>query len=129
MAHENEDVLRRGYEAFGKGDMDTLNGLFADDVVWHTPGNSPIAGDYKGKQEVFAFFGKIAELAGGSFKLDIHDILANDEHGVVLVTSTGTRDGKRLDDNSVNVFHIENGKVTEFWAHNSDQSAVDEFWS
>ena len=129
MAHPNEDLLRRGYEAFGKGDMDTLNQLFADDIVWHTPGKSPIAGDYKGKQEVFAFFGKIAELSGGTFKLEIHEVLANDEHGVVLATSTGQRDGKRIDDNSVNVFHIQDGKVTEFWGHPGDQYATDEFWS
>ncbi len=129
MAHPNEDLIRRGYEAFGKGDMDTLNELFADDIVWHTPGKSPIAGDYKGKQEVFAFFGKIAELTGGTFKLEIHDLLANDEHGVVLVTSSGQRDGKRIEDNSVNVLHVQDRKVKEFWGHPGDQYATDEFWS
>ena len=129
MAHPNEGLLRRGYEAFAKGDMDTLNELFADDIVWHTPGKSPIAGDYKGKQEVFAFFGKIGELSGGTFKLEIHEVLANDEHGVVLATSRGQRDGKRIEDNSVNVFHLRDGKVTEFWGHPGDQYATDEFWS
>jgi ketosteroid isomerase-like protein len=38
MAHANEELLRQGYEAFSKGDMEALAALFAHDVVWHTPG-------------------------------------------------------------------------------------------
>lgn len=129
MAHANEDVIRRGYEAFGKGDMDTLNELFTDDIAWHTPGRSPIAGDLKGKQEVFAFFAKLVELSGGTFKLEVHDILANDEHGVALSVATGQRNGKSFEDRAVNVFHLRDGKVTEFWAHPGDQYVVDDFWS
>ena len=37
MAHPNEDLLRRGYDAFGTGDMETLAALLADDIVWHFP--------------------------------------------------------------------------------------------
>ena len=28
MAHPNEELVRRGYEAFAKGDMETLRELF-----------------------------------------------------------------------------------------------------
>ena len=127
MAHPNEDLARKGYEAFGKGDLDTLTELFADDIQWHTPGRNQLSGDLKGRDEVFAQFAKIAEITGGSFKLDVHDVLANDEHAVVLVTSTGTRDGKSLTDNQVHVLHVSGGKVTEFWGHPGDQHATDEF--
>jgi ketosteroid isomerase-like protein len=129
MAHPNEDLIRQGYEAFGKGDLQKLGELFTPDVIWHAPGRNPISGDYKGQEEVFGVFGKIAELTGGTFKLDIHDVLANDTHGVALVTATGQRGGKSLSDNQVNVFHIEDGKVAEFWAHPGDQYAIDEWWS
>jgi ketosteroid isomerase-like protein len=129
MAHPNEELVRRGYEAFAKGDLQTLNGLFADDIVWHTPGRNPIAGDHKGKDQVFGLFGKVAELSGGTFGLDIHDVLADDEHAVVLATAHGEREGKSIHDNQVHVFHVSNGKVTEFWGHAGDLYAVDEFWS
>jgi ketosteroid isomerase-like protein len=33
MAHANEDLVRKGYKAFGEGDMDTLRSLFAPDAV------------------------------------------------------------------------------------------------
>ena len=129
MAHPNEELVRKGYAAFGTGDMDTLGQLFAEDVVWNTPGKSQISGTRKGQQEVFELFGRIAELSGGTFSLDIHDLLANDEHAVALVTAKGSRDGKSIEDHQVHVFHISDGKVTEFWGHPTDQYAVDEFWS
>ncbi len=129
MAHPNEDLVRRGYVAFGTADMATLGELLADDVVWHVGGHSPITGDYKGKGDVFAFFQRLAERAGGTFRLDIHDVLANDEHAVALVKGTAARDGKTLNDNGVQVFHVHDGKVTETWFHPGDQRAADEFWS
>jgi len=128
MAHPNEELVRRGYQAFDTGDMATLDELFADDIVWHVPGRNQLSGTYRGKQEVFGNFMKLAELTGGSFKLDIHTILADDEHAVVLVTATGEHDGKTLSDNSVQIFHIKDGKVTEQWLHPGDPYASDEFW-
>jgi ketosteroid isomerase-like protein len=129
MAHPNEDLVRRGFAAFGAGDMATLSELFADDVVWHAGGRNPLSGDYKGKDEVFGFFAKIAEGTGGTFRLDIHDLVVNDEHVVALLRSTGERQGKTLSDNGVQVFHVKDGHVTESWFHPSDQYAADEFWS
>ena len=129
MGHPNEELLRRGYEAFGSGDMATLNELLSDDIIWHVPGKSPVSGDYKGKDQVFQFFGQIVQMTGGSFKNEIHDLLANNEHGTVLVTTTADREGKHLDDRQVHVFHLKDGKTTEFWNHSGDQYALDEFWS
>ena len=54
--HPNLELLRRGYAAYGSGDMDTINELFADDVVWHVAGRNPLSGDYNGKEQVFGFF-------------------------------------------------------------------------
>jgi ketosteroid isomerase-like protein len=129
MAHPNEDLVRRGYEAFATGDMATLNELFSDNLVWHVPGHNQLSGDFRGKDEIFSSFQKVGELSGGTFKLDIHAILADDEHAVVLTRSTGQREGKTLDDNSVQVFHLKDGMVTEQWLYPGDAEATDAFWS
>ena len=129
MAHPNEEALRKGYDAFAKGDLDTLRELFDPNIKWHVPGRSQIAGDYNGVDEVFGFFGKIAELSGGNFGLDIHDVVANDTHAVVLTSAHGERNGKSFTDRTVHVWHMENGKAKEYWGHAGDQYAVDEFWS
>ena len=129
MAHPNEDLVRRGYEAFATGDMATLNEFFADDIVWHSPGRSDLAGTFRGKGEVFATLQKNMELTGGTFKLEIHDLLADDEHAVALLGVSAEREGKTLKDNTVQVWHIKDGKVAESWLHPGDAYASDEFWS
>lgn len=128
MAHPNEDLIRRGYAAFSSGDMATLDELFADDIVWHAPGRNQLSGDFVGKEAVFANFAKIPGLTGGTFAIEIHDVLANDTHAVVLARATGEREGKKLDDRTVQVFHISDGKVTEQWLQPGDLYATDEFW-
>jgi ketosteroid isomerase-like protein len=129
MAHPNEDLVRRGYAAFGQGDMQTLDELFTDDIEWHAPGNSPVSGDFTGKPDVFGLFGRLGELSGGSLHLELHDVLANDQHAVGLGHATAQRDGRQLDDNQVIVFHLSGGKVSSAWVHTSDQQANDAFWS
>jgi ketosteroid isomerase-like protein len=129
MAHPNEALTRKGYKAFGTGDLDTLRELFDPNVVWHLSGRGPLAGDYRGVDEVFGVFAKTAELTGGTFKLEIHDVLANDEHVVALVMARGERGGKSLEDPQAHVLHVRDGKVTEFWGHAWDLYAVDDFLS
>ena len=129
--HPNVDRLRRGYAAFAGGDLDTLrNEIFAEDVVFHVTGNNPLAGDYKGIDEVFGFFGRLVQETGGTLKIELHDALANDEHAVGLVRISGERNGKSLAQNVVHVYHANpDGKVTEQWSFPENSAAVDEFWS
>ncbi|MFN2543020.1 MAG: nuclear transport factor 2 family protein [Actinomycetota bacterium] len=129
MTHPNVDRLNQGYDAFEKGDLDTIRQLFTEDIVFHVPGRSPLAGDYRGQDEVFGFFGKLVELTGGTFKIERHAVLADDAHGAVLTTVTGSRDGKTLSQNAVDIFHFAGDRVKECWALDSDQYAGDEFFS
>ncbi len=127
--HPNASLLRRGFEAFDRGDMATLTDLFIEDVVWHVPGNNPISGDQKGRDAVFAVLAKVAELTGGTFKIELHDVLANDEHAVALTRATGSRQGKQLNSLDTDVYHVSGGKVTEFWSFAEDTKKADEFWA
>ncbi len=127
--HPNVGLVRKGYEAFAKGDMATLRELFSEDVVWHVSGNNPISGEYRGQDAVFAFFARTAELSGGTLRFDLHDVVANDEHAVALVRSTASRQGKQIDVREAQICHISNGKITEFWGFSEDQRLNDEFWS
>jgi ketosteroid isomerase-like protein len=127
--HPNVERLRRGYAAYASGDIDTIDDLFSDDIRWHVVGRSPIAGDYEGKEEVYGFFTTLMELTGGTAQLEVHDLLANDTHGVALVKSTASRDGRTHTSNLVHVFHLEDGRATEFWSHPGDPYGDDEFFS
>lgn len=128
MAHPNEQLIRRGYEAFANGDMDTLRALFAPDIAWHVSGTNPLSGDYHGLDEVLGLFGRVQQLAD-SLEFDVHDVLANDEHVVALLKVRATRGDDILEGDAIQVFHVADGQITEFWGTPFDQAAADEFWS
>ena len=127
--HPNVALMRKGYEAFANGDMETVKGLFAEDIVWHQPGNNILAGDYKGHDEVFGMFARLIQETGGNFSQEIHDVLANDEHAVAMLHARAERNGKTWEGPVVHVFHVKDSKVTEYWAFGQDTQEVDEFWS
>jgi len=127
--HPNEDLLRRGYDAFSRGDMATLRELIASDAVWHQPGTSPLAGHYEGIDAILEYFMDLFQRSEGTFKVELHDVLADDEHGVALQHATAQRSGKTWDSNDVIVFHVSDGKTTAAWFHPGDQYAFDAFWS
>lgn len=129
MGHPNEKLVRDGLAAFASGDLEAMRKFLAPDVIWHSPGRNQLSGDYKGIDEVLGLFGRLFEITGGTFRLDVHDVLANDEHGIVLSTATAERGGKRLSNQAVQVLHIKDGKATESWLHPNDQYAADEFFS
>jgi len=126
MAHPNDDLLRRGYDAFSRGDLNAIP--FADDITFHIPGKNRLAGDYAGKEKVFGFLGKVMELSGGSFRLEVHDVVAGNEHAVGLTNHSGQREGRTADYHSVHVWHVRGGKLVELWEQ-PDQPAFDAFWS
>jgi hypothetical protein len=53
--------------------------------VWHAAGRNPLAGDHRGTDEVLGYFGRTLELTGGTFRVELHDVVANvDDHAVGL---------------------------------------------
>jgi ketosteroid isomerase-like protein len=129
MAHPHEDLVRRGYDAFARGDTGTLREVFDPGIVWHLPGRSLIAGDYDGVDAVLGLFGRTMELTAGTFRADLHEVVADDQHTVGLHVGRGERGGRTLEDREVLVCHVRDGKIAEVWQYVEDQYAYDEFFS
>ncbi len=129
-ADENVAVMRRAYEAFNTGDVETLNELFDDDAAWHLPGRSSYADDYQGREAILTYFGQLAEQTGGTFRAELQELYsAGDDRVVGIQRSTGERDGKRLDAGNCIVFELNDGRITDGREHFHDLYAWDEFWS
>jgi ketosteroid isomerase-like protein len=128
MTHPNEELVRRAFDAFATGDVDTLRGLMDHDSVWHAPGRNPLAGDHRGVEAILGYFARTMELTGGTFRSELHDVVANDEHVVSLFVGRGQREGKSLEARNVLVSHVRNGKLAETWLYPGDQYAADEFF-
>ncbi|MGQ0802547.1 MAG: nuclear transport factor 2 family protein [Actinomycetota bacterium] len=131
MASDNEEVVRKGYELFGKGDLDGLGKIFTDDAVHTFPGNSQVSGEHKGRDACFAMYGKLFELSGGTFVADLQSTTAKGDTVVAEHRATGKRDGKALDVEETLTFTIKDGKIAglETSFKPEDQPAVDEFWA
>jgi uncharacterized protein len=129
MAHPYEETLRESYAALARGDIDAVTKEWTDDIVWHIPGRGEHAGDYTGIPAFLDVFGRVMELTGGTYKSEVHDVLANDDHAVVLATITAERGDKKLRDNEMLTIHWRDGKAAEIWMVHTDQYAVDEFFA
>lgn len=127
--HPKAAVIRRIYDAFATGDMDTMAAVLSDDISWHVAGRNEVCGDYQGRAEVFGFFRQLAERSGGTFQLDVHDLMASDDHVVALVRERVSRAGRSLDSNGVHVWHVAEGRAVEFWGITYDRYGADELWS
>ena len=129
-ADRNAETVRRGYEAFNAADMKTLTEIFDEKASWHTPGRGSLAGDHKGREATFAYFGRLGGDTGGTFKATLRHLLKSADGRVVGVhQNVGKRGGKNLDVSCCIVFEFKDGKIIDGREHFDDLYAWDAFWS
>jgi hypothetical protein len=113
---ENVKLVKDGYAAFGRGDIQGLLGLLSEDVVWETPGEGlPLAGTYIGREAVARFFQKLGEEAE-ILAFEQREFVGQDDQVVVIGWQRGNiRATNRAYETSwVMVFTIRGGKISRF---------------
>ncbi|RPI11643.1 MAG: nuclear transport factor 2 family protein [Actinobacteria bacterium] len=128
MADSKEDIIRRGYKAFGEGDMETLGSLYSPDVVQSQPGNNQTSGEHNGVDNVMALYGKLFELSDGTFSVDLKSVKTQGDKVVSVHRATGKRDGKTLDADETIEFTFSGDKISRLDLTSADQAAEDAFW-
>ncbi|MSO79602.1 MAG: nuclear transport factor 2 family protein [Acidimicrobiia bacterium] len=128
MADANEQIVRDGYEAFGSGDMEKLGSLYKDDVVHSVPGSNQIAGDYKGRDAVLAFYGKLFELTGGNMSVDLKTVTVDGNKVAAVHRAKAAIADRTIDSDTTLNFTMEDGRVARIDEVPSDQAAEDDFW-
>ena len=122
--HPNATMVRDALEKMTAGSVSEQADLFADDVEWHEIGrDQPI----RGKEALRARFGEMPE--GGSITVDVHDVLANDDHTIALVTATAKMGDQSLSYRTAEIYHIRDGKVTHRWAFSDDTERITKFFA
>jgi ketosteroid isomerase-like protein len=123
--HPNAIVLRGLLEAFATGDVERERTFLADDVAWHAPGTNRFSGRFEGRDAVLGRLDSMQE-AGITTRFDVHDVVGNDEHAIALVhLHLEVADGRRYDQPQVQVAHVTDGRIVEFWTMNQDQAVLD----
>jgi hypothetical protein len=125
VGHPNAALGRRLFDAFAGGDPDTTSASMTEDVVWHLPGTNAFSGRFDGRQAVIDRLGRMRD-AGLSARLEVHDVVANEEHIVALVhLHLMNAAGERYDQPQVQVMHVRDGRIAEPWVMNQDQAVLD----
>ncbi|MEO3813019.1 nuclear transport factor 2 family protein [Sphaerisporangium sp. B11E5] len=128
--HPNAIIAKESYDAIAKGDFDHLGGdLLSDDVVFHVPGRGPLAGEYRGKEEVLRYLGQLSAMTQSTLRFEPQAFLASEDHAAVILRAQGERGGQEMDDNGVHLFRISDGKISERWSYPQDTYAVDAFFA
>ncbi|MER7720202.1 nuclear transport factor 2 family protein [Streptomyces flaveolus] len=128
--HPNAQLARKGYEAFVRGDMDTLRTMLAADATHHVPGTGVLAGDFKGQDEILDMYRRLGEETDGTFTVELRQVLVDGRgHAVTLHHLTADRRGKHLDQDGGIVFRIVGDKMTDLDECIADIDAMNGFWS
>lgn len=125
----NIEIVRRGYEAFAKGDMETLQTLIARDARWHEAPAGVFSGDYRGAPAIMEYFARLAQETGGTFRVTLDATAATGNRVFALSHVSAQRKGKTYDGESVNVFTIEDGRATEVTLFDSNHPELAAFFS
>ncbi len=120
-------VQRRFYA--GEGVDADLRELLAEDVVWHVPGRSAIAGEYRGREQVLAYFALRREIADNSFQVIPRGMLADGDRVVHFADGEALIGGRRRRWRTIGLFDVSDGLIAECWLLPFDQYEFDEIWS
>lgn len=119
--HPNATMIREGFAALDRGELDLGDGL-AEDVVWHEIGRpDPV----RGKGAVVAH---LSQDQDWEIHPQLHDALANDEHGVALINASARRGDRSFEYRVIEVYHLRDGLITERWAFSDDTDRIARFF-
>jgi uncharacterized protein len=127
MASDKEAVVRRMVDALQRSDANAIGELVSDDVVYHVPGRSPVAGTYRGRAEVLDLFAAFGQLLDGPPRFDTHDVVASEAHVVELASYEASRAGRTLRWNAIRTYHVADDLITEIWLTIDDLYAFDAY--
>ncbi len=113
-----KELIRSLYEAFGRGDAETVLGALDDQVRWSEAEGNPMADDnpYVGPERVGeGVFGRLMNDYDG-FTVTPRTFVAEGGDVVVMGRYTGTRkdSGAALDAPFAHHWTVEDGRVTRF---------------
>jgi uncharacterized protein len=129
MDHGHVALVHDFYEARASGDPDRIGVCLTEDSVWRYPGRNPLAGEYRGREQVTAFFTRVRELTGDDFSTEARHVLAGDDVAMVLELPRGRRGGRALRWQTVLLFRFRDGLIADTTVFQHTQHELDEWWT
>lgn len=129
MSTKPLDVFNTYNDALVSGQLEDAFAVFADDVIWHQPGQNPLSGTIVGKEKLGAHLAQFGEKSNGTFRVLTNWVSENDNLVAANVTFQAERGDDILDMNGIDLFRIENGLIKEIWLFSANQLEEDKYWT
>jgi ketosteroid isomerase-like protein len=122
----NADLVRSGWEAFGKGDIDAAVATASDSAEIVIPETLPWGGTYTGpdgfKEMIGKFLSNFEEVEPAPQEF----LEADGDHVVVTVKGVGkTKSGNELSGDSLWLYKIDGGKIARAQFYGDTATAVE----
>lgn len=128
--HPHAELVRRGFDAFGRGDLETLGGLMSGDVTHHVPGDGPLSGDYKGRDAVLGLYRRMFEETDGTMRSELQQVFVDGRgHAVAVHRFAAERRGRTIDATGAIVFRIVGDRITDLDECSEDIVRDSAFWA
>ena len=127
MAHEKETWLRELYARFAAGDLAAFLDGCTDDVIFAVPGYASVSGTYR-RGEFEEWIGSVIARTDGTFREDVLDVFANDEHGALLLVHHFDRDGDHHEFQTAHLVEFRDAKIARWTEHPGSMHEFEAAW-
>jgi uncharacterized protein len=127
MVHGNESRLRELYGMFARGDLAGFLDGCTEDVAFAVPGYAWGGGTHT-RDEFVPWIEATIARTGGTFREDIIEVVANDEHGVLLLVHHFDRDGQHYEYQTAHLVAFRDGKIARWTEHPGSMREFEAAW-
>lgn len=121
----NLDTARSAYEAFGRGDLEALKEMMAEDGTWLTSDELPLGGETHGRDAIIGDFAQIPNY-WSSFSVEPEEFIDAGEWVVVRGTQTAGHNGHSFEAPFAHLMKFADGRIVrgEFYADSAKAAKV-----
>jgi ketosteroid isomerase-like protein len=122
----NVDTARSAYEAFGRGDLEALRDMLAEDSTWLTSDELPLGGETRGRDAIIEDFAQIPKY-WTSFSVEPEEFIDAGDWVVVRGTQRAGNDGGSFEAPFAHLIKFDaDGKIVrgEFYADSAKAAKV-----
>lgn len=116
MSRENVEIVREGFGAVARGDLDSFLAFLHEDVVWVNPAYAVEPGTRRGIGEFREALQRL-RAAFGDIRVEVDEVIeAGDDHVVVVGrwTGEGSGSGVPMETAFSSVLTLRDGKVVRY---------------
>jgi ketosteroid isomerase-like protein len=115
------------FGAYGEGDLDTVRGLLADDLLAYVTNAEAGVDEIRGAD---LYMQRLPDLQAAGGSATVTQVLPIDDERVMTMVEIGAeREGRQLHNFAAFLAQVQDGRVARLWMVDALPAYSDEFWS